>query len=74
MAESLCLTRESNTFDQIVPDQDDIFLDGPDGHAPPPEGSQAWYTKHVSKSSVSFTVITSENLYNYKCSRLELDI
>ena len=57
MAEIFCLTRESNIFDQIVPDQDDLFLgpgDGPvEGHAPP-KGGQAWYTKHVSKSSVYF--------------------
>ena len=52
MAESLCLTRDSNIFDQIVPDQDDLFLgptagEGPEG--PAPKRSQPWLIKqHVS--------------------------
>ena len=52
MAEGLCLSRDSNIFDQIVPDQDDLFLgpvagEGPEGSAP--KRSQPWLTKqHVS--------------------------
>ena len=53
MAEGLCLTGDSNIFDQIVPDQDDLFLgpvaaEGPEG--PAPKRSQPWFTKHVSIS------------------------
>ena len=54
MAEGLCLTGDSNIFDQIVPDQDDLFLgpvaaEGPEG--PAPKRSQPWFIKHVSISN-----------------------